>query len=90
MGAPMRIVSKCHDSTFATVADFSLDANGNPRSLAQKDCHMENFRCGTRVRLQLPVQEYSCSPEMMAQLLSRGMNVHSPIWFFFNPSFMNQ
>ena len=65
----MRLVTKRFNSSVGIVVDFSLDDNGNPVPKSQKTVVIEDFECGTRIRMQLPITEYSAREQ---QLLRNG------------------
>ena len=51
---PMRLVTKCHGASYATVADFSLDILGNPKAV--QSCVVQTtVQGGTKIRLHLPL-----------------------------------
>lgn len=51
---PMRLVTKCKGVMHATIADFSLDEQGNPKSL-QSCAVAVGISSGTKIRLHLPL-----------------------------------
>ena len=79
-GAPMRLVTKCSNSSVGFVADFVLDSEGNPAAQAQAQTNVSADRnvSGTTIRMQLPVSEWPMNTRRGKQLIDDGK-----IFFFF-------
>ena len=73
-GAPMRLVTKCPNSSVGFVADFVLDSDGNPAAQAQAQTNVSTDRhvSGTTIRMQLLVSEWPMNTERGRQLMDDG------------------
>eukprot|EP01035_Chromulina_nebulosa_P026408 gene26408-34568_t len=86
-GAPMRLVTKCSNSSVGFVADFVLDSEGNPAAQAQAQTNVSADRhvSGTTIRMQLPVSEWPMNTRRGKQLIDDGkscfLNIRETIFF---------
>lgn len=65
---PLRIISKTSTDTFCTVADFTLDSNGNP-NMIQSEQHTVDLISGTKISIYMPNSSEAEIPQGIALIL---------------------